>query len=143
MPPSLAEAAEALAEAIDAALPGWVVRCVVRLAPSARDAAQAVGAAAQTEVGAAVWALLAADIDEQWTTPLALLRDAVRYPTEVLRAAAVPPVARDPFAEDRFPDDVYDLTPASFADIDPGLAELGLIWGASKAFVHKQRHNGA
>ncbi len=38
------------------------------------------------------------DIDEQRTTPLALIRGAVRYPTEVLRAAGVPPVERDRFA---------------------------------------------
>jgi hypothetical protein len=136
--------AGALAEAVVAALPGWVERCVRSRWPDA-DAASVQGAqeAAVREVGGAVRALLAADVDEQWTTPLALLRDAVRYPTAVLHAAGVPPVARDPFAVDRFPDDAYDLTPASFADVDPSLADVGLVWGASKALAHKQRHNGA
>jgi hypothetical protein len=39
-----------------------------------------------------------------------------------------------------FPDDDYGLTPASFADIDPALAEPGLAWGAAKAWVHRRRH---
>jgi putative CocE/NonD family hydrolase len=38
-----------------------------------------------------------------------------------------------------FPDDAYDLGPASFADIDPSLHEPGLMWGAAKAHVHLAR----
>ena len=34
-----------------------------------------------------------------------------------------------------FPDDPYDLTPGSFADVDPSLHEPGLVWGAAKAHV--------
>jgi hypothetical protein len=132
--------ADDLADAIERVLPGWVVRSVVALAPGAGDAAREAGERARLEVVPQVRALLAADIDEQWTTPLALLRAAVRYPTDVLRAAGVPPVERDDFARDRFPDDVYNLTPASFADVDPALGDVGLVWGASKAFAHKQRH---
>jgi hypothetical protein len=86
-------------------------------------------------------ALLEADIDDQQTTPLALIRaSAVRYPTEVLRHAGVPPVARDEFAVSVFPGDTYELAPASFADLDPELADAGIAWGAAKAFTHKQRH---
>ncbi len=85
-------------------------------------------------------ALLEADIDDQRTTPLALLRTAVRYPTEVLWAAGVPAGARDRFVEEAFPDDIYGLSPASFAEVDPGLADVGISWGAAKAFEHKRRH---
>ena len=53
---------------------------------------------AQQDVGSAVRALLALDVDAQPTTPLALVRGAVRYPTEVLAAAGVRPVDRDPMA---------------------------------------------
>ncbi|MGH9207304.1 MAG: hypothetical protein ACRD1G_12200, partial [Acidimicrobiales bacterium] len=74
------------------------------------------------------------------STPLSLLRLAVRYPTEVLRRAGVPPVERDPFTESRFPSDDYDLTPASLGQIDPVLAEIGLTWGAAKAMSHRRRH---
>jgi hypothetical protein len=93
-----------------------------------------------SDLGPSISQLLAADIDDQHTTPLALLRGAVRYPTAVLRDAGVPAVERDRFAEDAFPDDVYDLTPATFADLDPALTEAGLAWGAAKAWEHTRRH---
>lgn len=135
--------AEALADAVDLTLPGWVVRSVNRVAhawqpelggrlgPDARAAASAASA----EVGPRVRALLLADVDAQRSGPLALLREAVRYPTEVLANAGVPPVVRDGFTERAFPTDVYDLSPASFADVDPALHEPGLVWGAAKAHV--------
>ncbi|HVF74847.1 MAG TPA: hypothetical protein VM938_07345 [Acidimicrobiales bacterium] len=137
------EHARALADAIETALPDWVVRCVTRLAPEARAEAEEVGRRAAAEVGGAVRELLAQDIDEQHSTPLTILRGAIAYPTEVLRNAGVEPVDRDPYSVERFPDDDYDLTPATFADIDPALAELGIAWGAAKAFAHKQRHGSA
>jgi hypothetical protein len=142
------EQARALADAIDAALAGWVVRSVERtLARAGRPpeadvmaAAAEAGAKAQAEVGAEVRELLEADLEQQRTTPLSILRAAVRYPTAVLRDAGVPPVDRDDFAREAFPDDDYDLTPASFADIDPSLFEPGVAWGAAKAWTHRQRH---
>ena len=144
--------ATALADGICDSLPGWVVGSVTRLMmawagavpPGVSQAATMAGTAAVAEVGAQVRDLLAADIDEQWTTPLAILRGgALRYPTSVLQAAGVPPVVRDRAAEELFPDDLYDLVPASFADLDPSLAEAGLRWGAAKAFEYKRRHGGA
>jgi len=74
-------------------------------------------------------------------TPLQVLREAVRFPTAVLQAAGVPPVERDGFAEDRFPDDVYNLMPASFADVSPELGELALVWGAARAMEHRRAHS--
>lgn len=140
----LAEYARVLAEGIAQALPGWVVLSVesrlVEMAPEVRAAAEAAGAAAAAEAGSEVARLLAADVDDQRENPLAALRRAVRYPTGVLLAADTAPVERDDFAIDRFPDDIYDLTPASFADIHPDLQTLGLTWGAAKAFVHRRRH---
>ncbi len=141
--------ATALADAVVVALPGWVERSVRRIlsawqgadvGPAVIDAARAAGQRAAVEVGAEVRALLAADLDDQWTTPLSLLRAAVRFPTDVLRAAGVPPVERDPFQVRLLPDDLYDLCPASFADVDPALAEPGLVWGAAKALAHRRRH---
>jgi len=145
------EQARALADGIEAALPGWVERSVERRLVAFRGAADAdvmaaareAGARARSDVGARARALLEADIDAQRTNPLSILRDAVRYPTEVLRRAGVPPVERDDFVTARFPDDDYDLTPASFADLDPALAEHGFAWGAAKAWAHKQRHSGS
>ncbi len=140
----LAEHATALADAVADALPGWVQRCVRErmgtVPPEVEREAQAAGIRAQREVAPAVRALLSADVDEQRANPLALLRDAVRYPTEVLTQAGVAPSERDDFSRDRFPDDVYDLTPASWRDIDASLAGPGIAWGAAKAFVHRRRH---
>ena len=73
---------------------------------------------------------------------MALVRAAVRYPSEVLASAGVPPVERDEFAQRAFPEDRYDLSPATFADLDPALVNLGIEWGAAKAFEHKRRHGG-
>lgn len=144
----LDERARALGDGICEALPGWVERSVERLLvayrgeaePSAMLAAREAGTRAAAAVGRRVRALLDADIDHQRTNPLSLLREAVAYPTEVLRQAGVPPVERDGFAEERFPDDHYDLTPASFADLGPEIQDLGLAWGAAKAWEHKRRH---
>ena len=63
-------------------LPGWVQRCVTRLVtawsgqvpPDVAAAAAAAGEQARRDLVPQVRALLAADIDEQTTTPLALLR---------------------------------------------------------------------
>jgi hypothetical protein len=144
---ALAAHATTLADAVDAALGPWVLRCVERrLREAGREptaeveqAARSAGDRCRDEVGTAVRALLAADPDEQRSTPLVLLRAAVRFPTEVLAAAGVAPVDRDDFARRNFPDDPYDLTPASFADVDGSLQEPGLVWGAAKAHVHLAR----
>ena len=142
------EHATALADAIEAALPGWVERSVARTAEGyfgqvdahMMAAAAEAGRRARDDVGPRVRALLEADVDEQRTTPLSLLRGAVRYPTGVLRDAGVPPVERDKIQARLFPDDIYDLAPATFADVHPSLADLGVAWGAAKAWLHKQRH---
>jgi hypothetical protein len=84
--------------------------------------------------------LLGTDVDQQWTNPLAIVREAVVYPTAVLRDAGVAPIERDAMARQQFPDDDFDLTPARFADLDPALHEVSIAWGAAKAFVVKARH---
>jgi hypothetical protein len=146
------EFANVLADGIEAALPGWVERSVARLFEawtgrppdhSVSEAATEAGQRARDDIGPRVRALLGSDVDEQRTTPLAIVRSAVRYPGEVLRAAGVPPVERDDFAVRSFPDDDYDLSPATFADLDPSLADAGLAWGAAKAFEHKRRHGAS
>lgn len=138
----------ALAEAIEAALPIWVHSSVSRIMiawtgtvpAEVEKAAEAAGLRAQVEVGGRVRDLLARDIDDQGSTPLSVLRSAVAFPTEVLQAAGVAPVERDEFRVQAFPEDLYDLTPASFADIDPSLPEVAMAWGAAKAMAHRERH---
>lgn len=140
--------ADALAAGIEECLPRWVIRCVDRVhrawagPPPAEVMARAAeaGRQAAADIGPRVRDLLAADIDEQWTTPLALVRDGVTYAGTVLAGAGVPELERDPMDKAMFPADVYGLTPGSFADIDPSLADAGMAWGAAKAWTHRRRH---
>ncbi len=83
--------------------------------------------------------LLETDIDEQRANPLALVRSGLGPATELLRELGVDPLIRDPFVEQSYPDDVFDLAPATFGDIHESLHEAGLMWGAAKAHVHISR----
>lgn len=159
----------ALAGGVDAALGPWVVasvervllawtaapdresiaRAIVALAPDGAgsdtssetwsDQARQAGQNCRDEVGPAVRALLLTDIDDQRGNPLEIIRRGVTYPTTVLRSLGVPAMKRDASAQQHFPDDDYDLTPASFAELSPGLHDLGLHWGAAKAHIHLRR----
>lgn len=139
----LAAHAERLAAGVEAALPGWVERAVARrlgdwggdVEPAVFERARGAGQAARDLIGPQLRELLRRDVDEQHTTPLEVVRGAVRFPTAVLAEAGLPPVARDELAERRMPGDVYDLAPAAWADVDDALAEPGLTWGAAKAYV--------
>jgi hypothetical protein len=143
----LTELANELADGMVAALGPWVERNVMRIAtayagaPDAAvtDAARAAGVAATDDLGPRIRVLLATDVDDQRGNPLQVARELTSYATGVLRDAGVPPVVRDTEAERQFPDDDYDLTPASFADLDPRLAEIGIAWGAAKAHVVLRR----
>ena len=145
------EPAERLAAAVDQAIGPWVERSVARIMvawageePEAvADDARRAAAQATTEVGAEVRRLLALDAERQPTNPLSVLRAAVRYPTAVLQRAGVPPVVRDEFRERAFPDDSYDLAPATWKDVDDALHEPGIIWGAWKAKTVIDRHRPA
>lgn len=140
--------ARVLAEKVEAALAPWVSRMVERrviawsgrFPAEAAEAARRAGEEAAAAVGPQIRRLLEADIDEQWTTPLELVRSAVRYPTAVLARLGVPPGSRDHFDIGRFPEDLYGLAPASWADVDPDLVEPAIRWGAAKAFEYRRRH---
>lgn len=144
---AFARYAAELADGIDRAIPGWIERAGrqvladqgIAVDGALADALAGAARAARDDGAPRVRDLLAADVDEQRGNPLAILRSLVRYPTAVLRSAGAHPVARDEFSQRSFPDDVYDLSPASFADVDPALHEPGLVWGAAKAHVHLAR----
>ncbi|MGH9189374.1 MAG: hypothetical protein ACRD0Q_04985 [Acidimicrobiales bacterium] len=143
----VAQQADSLAAAAEELLPGWVERSVQKsmaAAGLAYDAEVATAAAeagrrAGAEVGGQIRTLLGADVDEQRTTPLTLVRAACRYPAAVLAEAGVPPAGRDPISARLFPDDIHDLAPATLGDVDPRLGELGIAWGAAKAYEHLAR----
>ena len=84
-------------------------------------------------------ATLLVDVDEQRVNPLQTLREAVRFPTEVLREAGVPVKVRDEYDEKINPEDVYGIGPAHWNDIDESLTEPGIVWGAAKASTVLQR----
>ncbi len=142
--------ARALVEAVDAVMVQWVAQCVASvadgwrlgLASELQAESVAAGERARSDVVGRLCDLLGQDVDLQRSGPLELVRSAVVYPSEVLARAGVPPVERDDFAVRAFPDDVYDLSPASFADVHPDLAEPGIAWGAAKAHVVMARRRG-
>ena len=141
---ALAAHGATLLAAVDGALSRWVERVVAarwaeQMGTAAPDdvlaAARTAGEACRADLTGALRSLLATDVDEQRSNPLAVLRGAVPYATAVLRDAGVPPPVRDREAERLFPDDIYDLTPGAFGDVDPSLHDPGLVWGAAKAHV--------
>lgn len=136
-------ASELLTAAV-AATPGWVHDSVARVAtaqglevdPAAVDQAAADAAAfVERRLGA----LLATDIDAQRSTPLTVLRDAARFPVAVLHGAGARPVPRPDTVRWAFPNDPFDVTPATFADLGDEVRQAGIVWGAAKASIHLQR----
>jgi len=133
--------ADGLVTAVAAVALNWMTRLVRTRRAELAGAAQTQAA---LEEGAAelvreLRELLEQDIADQSQGPLEVIRQAVRFPAQVLAAAGVAHMPRDDFAQRNFPNDHYDLSPASFADIDPSLHEPGLMWGAAKAHVHLRR----
>lgn len=143
-----------LLKGIDEVFVAWIVRCVAERAGVAgsdsrapeRDAllvrARAAGAEARDATMPKLRDLMSLDVEHQSSNPMSILREAVRFPTNVLADAGVPPKERDEFAQRWFPGDDYDLAPAGFVDIDPSLHELGLRWGAAKAHLVLTRRSG-
>lgn len=82
---------------------------------------------------AALTRLLELDAWEQRRNPLELVRGATAGLTAELATLGARPVPRDEFKERSFPDDVFDLAPATWSDVHPDLHEVGLEWGAWKA----------
>ncbi|MGE0877860.1 MAG: hypothetical protein AB7L13_00120 [Acidimicrobiia bacterium] len=141
------EYSQALLDAVDAAVPGWIERLVCDLVVAyrgecsfeVRRRVRAAGQRAAADVHEQLGAFLETDVDEQRTNPLSILRGAVTYATAALKDEQIPEVVRDEFAERAFPDDVYNLVPAGWNDIDVSLQEPGMIWGAWKAKQHLDR----
>lgn len=137
-----------LAAAAAIAIPRYVersVRAVVGRRGGSLDEGQEelVRIAGQTAVAAIVPAierLADDDVDAQQTTPLALLREAFHFPTQLMQAWGEVPEERDAFSRRAFPDDHYAILPSSFREIDGSLFEPGLAWGAAKAKAHIARH---
>jgi hypothetical protein len=148
------ELSAAIVERVEQVLPGWVEREVERIvdawgrldAATAERTAQAgvrAGLEAKARVVSALRAELAVDPARQRATPLQIVRTAYQEPTAVLVAAGIPPVERDEFHEQRWPDDRYGLVPEHLGDLgDDDLGPLLLAWGLAKASVLRSRGAG-
>lgn len=149
----LQEAGEALLDGVGTAIPEWAAGAAGSLlvawgrldsdrqqevVAQAREAGQR----AAERVAGELRSLLALDPGEQRATPLEIIRTAVREPTEVLVAAGMPDVVRDPFAERSWPDDRFGLVPHTLKDLDPDLAAIHFAWGIAKAAVLRARATG-
>jgi hypothetical protein len=125
---------DALLDAVVLGIPAWAATV------SGGVDVGTAGAAMQAEVAGALGSLLDADVEAQRTNPLSILRQAAHHVTTALAAAGVPEVERDADARRLFPDDVYDLGPAAFADLGETVHDAGLTWGAAKAHLVLRRH---
>jgi hypothetical protein len=136
----------------------WVERAVVTILDAwgrldedayaaAVTAAHEAGGQASERVAAELRRFFAQDAAEQRTTPLVIVRSLRHEATTVLQTAGVPEVARDPYEERAFPDDLYGIVPRDVAAL--GDDELGialLAWGMGKAAVlgaRSQRDEGS
>jgi hypothetical protein len=136
-----------LLAAIERVVGPWLARCVTVACDRAGgvpdevlvNQARAAAGEGATWVMRRLRDALEADVDAQRANPLQILREAVRFPTEVLSRAGVPPAKRDEMDERINPDDVYALAPAHWNDIDESLLEPGIVWGAAKAQTVLQR----
>jgi hypothetical protein len=138
----------ALAAAASKALPNYVERVVLEV--MARRGAEPdegqveliriAGTSAVAAIVPQIEHLAEQDVDGQATTPLAILREAFHFPTSLMDAWGEPVGGRDPYATSAFPEDVYDVLPGSFKEVDESLFEPGLAWGVAKARAHSARH---
>lgn len=83
--------------------------------------------------------LAAQPFASQTRGPLELFQEAMRFPTEALLAADVPPVERDMVETQALPGDHYRLAPASSRDLGEAAWRAHLAWGIAKAESMKGR----
>lgn len=119
-------------------VPAWIGRLIDRVSMSQTivvddDRRRAIVAEAASSLRLELTRLLSLDAAEQTVNPLTVFRRATTVVTDHLLALGAVAVERDEFHRRSFPDDVLDLCPATWADIDERLAEPGLEWGAWKA----------
>jgi len=147
----MAEGSARLIAGVEQLGAAWVVRVVTglldawgQLDPAARAdaiaAAAAAGARGAARVASELRDLFELDPAAQRATPLEIIRSLWREASDVLRAAGVPEVVRDPFETRAFPEDVYGIvlkTPAELGDDELGGALLA--WGMGKAKVLRSR----
>lgn len=129
---------ERLLTVTDDVVSAWVGRLIGRVAASQSididdDRRRTIVSEVEASLRPELTELLSRDAADQTTNPLSLFRRATAIVTEHLLALGAVAVERDEFHQRSFPDDVLDLCPATWADIDERMVEPGLEWGAWKA----------
>lgn len=136
----LADIARHLEQALVHVIPEWLRSAAAAICstvdPAALDAAiTQVMSNLEPELAR----VLHADVDAGVGSPLAAVRAATAPITAVLIGAGATPPARDEFDVRAFPNDLFALGPAAFADVHVSLHEPGLVWGAARAHIHLRR----
>jgi hypothetical protein len=147
------DGAARIVEGVEQHAATWVVLAVTRIldAWGRLDTAAYVAAVAHAHdagndaaerVTHELRSFFATDVDAQRTTPLAIVRTLRIEATNVLMAAGVPAVERDPFDARAFPDDIYGIVPKDLGELgDEDLGAALIAWGLGKSGVLRDRRN--
>ncbi len=80
-------------------------------------------------------ALLTLPFASQRRGPLEIFQESMRFPTQALQNAGVPPIERDPVVANALPGDLYGLAPAASHELGDQVWQAHMAWGASKAMA--------
>lgn len=134
---------ELLISSLRSALPTYV-RAVVTarvgcgLSVDSEERLNEVGERIGADVEARMSDVLGKPVEEQQMGPLQIVRDGLAPVTQFLAGMGVAAPERDEFSRRVFPADIYGIAPASFREINEELHDVGIAWGAAKAWLHLQ-----
>ena len=122
-----------LTAAVANAFPRYLWERINKLGVVAGSSVDAAIAAGVAELEETLADLLARPEVEQSRSPLELVRHATRHVTEALAGLGVQRPTRDQFLAETYPEDLYDLYPASSQSLGEEVWRLHLEWGKAKA----------
>lgn len=125
--------AEALRDALCSVYRPWVTHVI-----GSRGWGESPGLAASLDdgahwLGSALDELLVEPFERQRRGPLEVFQEAMRFPTVALTGAGRDPIGRDASVVNALPGDIYDLAPASSAQLGEEVWHAHVRWGAAKA----------
>jgi len=126
-------ASDGLIDAFVAAFPSYVRRRLDELGIIAASGIDAVITVAAAELRASLEHHLRNPVAAQTDSPLELVRRATARVTQALITFGVRPQPRDDWEQDRHPEDLFALYPASSRDLGDEVWRLHIEWGTSKA----------
>jgi len=124
---------ERLMAAVVEAFPPYVRERLNELEVVAGSTVDCAIAAGVEELERTLGDLLTRPESDQARSPLELVRAATRPVTAALADLGLRPPSRDPFLTETYPEDVYDLYPASSQSLGEEVWRLHLDWGKAKA----------